>query len=107
MEGVPLPLKNLHNKRQENADPMVFLCEKQIKERQSPRIVFLGIVQKENEFSIAMIILLFSLCENISTLYLAEYLQQPVLDYMLKTNYAQMKGPPLQKLKNIRFFAGA
>ncbi|KAI1036029.1 hypothetical protein LB504_011405 [Fusarium proliferatum] len=64
-------------------------------------------LQKESEFSIAMIILLFSLCENISTLYLAEYLQQPVLDYMLKTNYAQMKSPPFQKLKNVRFFAGA
>ncbi|KLP01908.1 uncharacterized protein LW94_2577 [Fusarium fujikuroi] len=64
-------------------------------------------LQKESEFSIAMIILLFSLCENIPTLYIAEYLQQPVLEYMLKANYAQMKSPPLQKLKNVRFFAGA
>jgi len=64
-------------------------------------------LQKESEFSIAMIILLFSLCENISTLYLAEYLQQPVLDYMLKANYAQMKSPPLQKLQSVRLFAGA
>ncbi|KAF4414866.1 hypothetical protein FACUT_13892 [Fusarium acutatum] len=64
-------------------------------------------LQKESEFSIAMIILLFSLCENISTLYLAENLQQPLVDYMLKANYAQMKSPPLQKLKNVRFFAGA
>ncbi|KAF5567258.1 hypothetical protein FNAPI_722 [Fusarium napiforme] len=64
-------------------------------------------LQKESEFSIAMIILLFSLCENISTLYLAEDLQQPVVDYMLKANYAQMKSPPLQKLKSVRFFAGA
>ncbi|KAJ0132898.1 Uncharacterized protein HZ326_24017 [Fusarium oxysporum f. sp. albedinis] len=64
-------------------------------------------LQKESEFSIAMIILLFSLCENISTLYLAENLQQPIMDYMLKANYAQMKSPPLQKLKNARFFAGA
>ncbi|KAF5575151.1 hypothetical protein FPCIR_13288 [Fusarium pseudocircinatum] len=64
-------------------------------------------IRKESEFSIAMIILLFSLCENISTLYLAEHLQQPVMDYMLKANYAQMKSPPLQKLKHVRFFAGA
>ncbi|KAF5568014.1 hypothetical protein FPHYL_2948 [Fusarium phyllophilum] len=64
-------------------------------------------LQKESEFSIALIILLFSLCENISTLYLAENLQKPVLDYMLKANYAQMKSPPLQKLKDVRFFAGA
>ncbi|EWG54958.1 hypothetical protein FVEG_13040 [Fusarium verticillioides 7600] len=64
-------------------------------------------LQKESEFSIAMIILLFSLCENISTLYIAENLQQPVVDYMLKANYAQMKSPPLQKLKSVRFFAGA
>ncbi|KAF5558096.1 hypothetical protein FMEXI_463 [Fusarium mexicanum] len=64
-------------------------------------------LQKESEFAIAMIILLFSLCENISTLYLAEHLQQPVVDYMLKANYAQMKSPPLQKLKHVRFFAGA
>jgi hypothetical protein len=63
-------------------------------------------VQKESEFAIAMIILLFSLCENISTLYIAENLQQPIVDYMLKANYAQMKSPPLQKLKNVRFFAG-
>ncbi|PNP79360.1 hypothetical protein FNYG_07436 [Fusarium nygamai] len=63
-------------------------------------------LQKESEFSIAMIILLFSLCENISTLYIAENLQQPVVDYMLKANYAQMKSPPLQKLKDVRFFAG-
>ncbi|KAG9495552.1 hypothetical protein J7337_013801 [Fusarium musae] len=64
-------------------------------------------LQKESEFSIAMIILLFSLCENISTLYIAENLQQPIVDYMLKANYAQMKSPPLQKLKNVRLFAGA
>ncbi|KAF5965080.1 hypothetical protein FCOIX_13114 [Fusarium coicis] len=64
-------------------------------------------VQKESEFAIAMIILLFSLCENISMLYLAENLQKPIVDYMLKANYAQMKSPPLQKLKNVRFFAGA
>ncbi|KAK2685889.1 hypothetical protein QWA68_015008 [Fusarium oxysporum] len=64
-------------------------------------------LQKESEFSTAMIVILFSLCENISTLYLAENLQQPVLDYMLKANYAQMKSPPLQKLKHVRFFAGA
>ncbi|KAG5809583.1 hypothetical protein H9Q74_014225 [Fusarium xylarioides] len=64
-------------------------------------------LQKESEFATAMIILLFSLCENISTLYLAENLQQPVLDYMLKANYTQMKNPPLQKLKDVRFFAGA
>ncbi|EXL42017.1 hypothetical protein FOCG_15374 [Fusarium oxysporum f. sp. radicis-lycopersici 26381] len=64
-------------------------------------------LQKESEFSIATIILLFSLCENISTLYLAENLQQPIMDYMVKANYAQMKSPPLQKLKNVRFFAGA
>ncbi|KAF5716164.1 hypothetical protein FMUND_6507 [Fusarium mundagurra] len=64
-------------------------------------------LQKESEFAIAMIILLFSLCENISTLYLTESLQQPAVDYMLKANYAQIKSPPLQKLKNVRFFAGA
>ncbi|KAF5634987.1 uncharacterized protein FTJAE_6514 [Fusarium tjaetaba] len=64
-------------------------------------------LQKESEFAIAMIILLFSLCENISTLYLTENLQQPVVDYMLKANYAQMKNPPLLKLKAVRFFAGA
>ncbi|KAF5681353.1 hypothetical protein FDENT_8124 [Fusarium denticulatum] len=64
-------------------------------------------LQKESEFAIATIILLFSLCENISTLYVAENLQQPVLDYMLRANYAQVKSPPLQKLKTVRFFAGA
>jgi hypothetical protein len=64
-------------------------------------------LQKESEFSVAMIILLFSLCENISTLYLAEHLQQPVVDYMLKANYVQMKSLPLQRLKEVRFFAGA
>ncbi|KAF5240093.1 hypothetical protein FANTH_9716 [Fusarium anthophilum] len=64
-------------------------------------------LQKESEFAIAMIILLFSLCENISTLYLAEHLQEPVMDYMLKANYAQMKSPPLQKLKHVHFFASA
>ncbi|KAF5688818.1 hypothetical protein FCIRC_1724 [Fusarium circinatum] len=46
-------------------------------------------LQKESEFAIAMILLLFSLCENILP------------------NYAQMKSPPLQKLKHVHFFASA
>lgn len=61
-------------------------------------------IRDESEFASTLIILLFSLCENISTLYLAEYLyQQPVLNYLLRGNYGQMRNPPLQKLKNVRF----
>ncbi|KAF4453772.1 hypothetical protein F53441_3598 [Fusarium austroafricanum] len=61
-------------------------------------------IRNESEFASAMIILLFALCENISTLYLSEYLyQKSVLDYLLRGNYGQMTKLPLQKLKNVRF----
>ncbi|KAF5678699.1 hypothetical protein FHETE_1140 [Fusarium heterosporum] len=59
-------------------------------------------IQNEMEFASALIILLFSLCENISSLYLTEcYHQKPVWDYLLRGNYGQMRKPPLQKLKNV------
>ncbi|KAF5664708.1 hypothetical protein FHETE_6979 [Fusarium heterosporum] len=59
------------------------------------------------KFATAAIALLFSLCENITTLYLAESLDRTFLfEYMLKTNYAEIKKPGLQKLKHLRFIPG-
>ncbi|KAF4332092.1 hypothetical protein FBEOM_14117 [Fusarium beomiforme] len=62
-------------------------------------------LQKENfKFGTTAIVLLLSLCHNISSLYLGESLyQQHILDYMLKGNYGQIKNPPLQKLRNVKF----
>jgi hypothetical protein len=61
--------------------------------------------KRENfQFGITAIVLLLSLCDNISTLYLGESLcQKPILDYMVKGNYREIKNSPLQNLKNVRF----
>ncbi|KAM0343779.1 hypothetical protein ACHAPU_008207 [Fusarium lateritium] len=59
------------------------------------------------KFATAAVALLLSLCENITTLCLAEGLYGTSLfEYMLKTNYAEIKKPSLQKLKHLRFVPG-
>ncbi|KAF4988775.1 hypothetical protein FGRMN_9569 [Fusarium graminum] len=59
------------------------------------------------KFATAAVAILFSLCENITTLCLAESLDHTSLfEYMLKTNYAEIKKPGLQKLKHLRFIPG-
>ncbi|KAM0315961.1 hypothetical protein ACHAPQ_011457 [Fusarium lateritium] len=59
-------------------------------------------------FEIVGIALLFSFCENISTLYLAEgLLKSDVVEYMLKTNYGEIKNPGLQKLKHVYFMTSS
>jgi hypothetical protein len=65
--------------------------------------------QKKNEkFAEAATALLMSLCENISTVYLAERLFTGHLgEYMLRNNYGQNKKPFLQHLKQVHLFRGA
>ncbi|KAF4955467.1 hypothetical protein FSARC_11834 [Fusarium sarcochroum] len=61
-----------------------------------------------DKFAAAATLLLFSLCENISTLYIGETLYDEMLiEYMLNTNYKQIKSPGLQKLQHVRFITCA
>lgn len=64
---------------------------------------------EENEkFAEAATVVLLSLCENLSTLYLAEGLSwEHLLEFMLRNNYGQDKKPCLQHLKQIHLFRGA
>ncbi|KAM0281706.1 hypothetical protein ACHAO9_010546 [Fusarium lateritium] len=59
-------------------------------------------------FETVGIALLLSFCENISTLYLAEgLLKSDAVEYMLKTNYGEIKNPGLQKLKHVYFMTSS
>ncbi|KAJ4267065.1 hypothetical protein NW762_003163 [Fusarium torreyae] len=61
-----------------------------------------------NKFAAAATILLFSLCENISTLYLGEALfDEMLIGYMLSTNYRQIKLPGIRKLQHVRLITSA
>ncbi|KAM0542949.1 hypothetical protein ACHAPJ_012555 [Fusarium lateritium] len=65
--------------------------------------------EKINEkFTAAATVLLLSLCENISTLYLGQTLvDEMLMEYILNINYKQIKNPGLQKLQHVRLIAGS
>ncbi|KAF5008153.1 hypothetical protein FDECE_5547 [Fusarium decemcellulare] len=58
--------------------------------------------QNNRAFACAALVVIFSLCRNISTLRLGKLLDSPLLeDYFLKSNYGRMSHPGLQQLKHV------
>ncbi|KAL4732297.1 hypothetical protein ACLX1H_001308 [Fusarium chlamydosporum] len=56
----------------------------------------------ERMFTSAALIILFSLCENLSVLRISDF-PTPLRDYLLKNNYGQLKRFGLQQLKTVQF----
>jgi hypothetical protein len=57
------------------------------------------------KFEVVGLVLLFSFCKNITTLYLAEEMYHSVDEYMIKLNYEDINNPGLRSLKHVHFTA--